>query len=346
MISRVSMKPTIYAWIRSSSLAARGEVPLIMFNIAMCWIQYVIRFNWLNTITLDSQPREQRRLSGEIYRRAAARLDSRGRLLLLREMHHVLGSNMDLESAGMMAVRRDDLPCYIYAHDNRAFRYGMPMALAVELGALSVLKYGLGIKQHFYLYQGILREAVYYRRVDIAHLVLRAVEKHYSLKMSLSTQQLALPIAAAQGHLPCVCYLHAHGCPLWDSLRFIPDAWFASGVRRKEMYIRPPTNCLFVSEASQYGQSMLGVLWYGEMHGAPVLEWFPIERRERARQVLLCFHGASRLSRGGGEHARLLGVMGNVPLDVLYRIPYSLYVILVGAEVTAGKGPSGPGLVR
>jgi hypothetical protein len=286
---------------------------------------------------LDLQPREQRRLSREIYRRAAARLDSRGRLLLMQEMHHVLGSNMDLESAGLMAVRDDDLPCFIYAHDNRAFRHGLPMALAAEHGALSVLDYGLRIKLDYsWVYKGILREAVYYGRVDIAHLVLRAVQKHYNLKVSLATQELALPIAAAQGHLPCICYSHAHGCPLWDSLRFIPDAWFVSGFRRKEMYIWPPTNCLFVSETSRFGQSMLGVLWYGEMHGAPVPEWFPIERWERAREVLLCFHGAARLSRGGGEHARLWGVMGHVPLDVLN-------IILVGAELRAGTDLQGQG---
>jgi hypothetical protein len=52
------------------------------------------------------------------------------------------------------------------------------------------------------------------------------------------------------------------------------------------------------------------------------------ERREIAREVLLCFHGAARLSRGGGQHARLGGVMGAVSLDVLY-------IILVGAEFKA-----------
>jgi hypothetical protein len=36
-----------------------------------------------------------------------------------------------------------------------------------------------------------------------------------------------------------------------------------------------------------------------------------------AREVLLCFHGAARLSRAGGTHARMWALMTDVPLDVV-----------------------------
>jgi hypothetical protein len=87
----------------------------------------------------------------------------------------------------------------------------------------------------------------------------------------------------------------------------------------------------------QFSEDHVRCLWvvlrYGEMHGAPLpdstrwlLKSITRERRERAREVLLCFHGATRLSRGGGEHARLWGLMGDVPVDVVY-------IILLSAEL-------------
>ncbi len=286
--------------------------------------------------TLALQPEEEHRLSLKIYKRAAERLDSRGRLLLLREMHRVLRSNMPLRAAMMIAAENDDLPCFLYAHDNEAFLARMPMHLAAKHGALSILKYGLRFKRRsewdesFMWDETILRRLAKCGSVEGLDLVLRALDKDQNLAISIAAEHFILPISAAEGHLACVKFLHLSGCPLWDSLCLAPDALFQPNEIRRW----PTTNCLFAAGTSQFGQAMWGVLWYGEMHGAPVPEWFSRERRERAGEVLLCFHGAARLSSGGGEHARLWGTMGNVPLDVLY-------VILVGAELRPGKGPSG-----
>ena len=50
------------------------------------------------------------------------------------------------------------------------------------------------------------------------------------------------------------------------------------------------------------------------------------ERRDRARAVLLSFHCAAWRSRAGGKHARVWGLMGDVPVNVVY-------IILVCAEL-------------
>jgi hypothetical protein len=259
----------------------------------------------LNLVLLwDLQEQRTSGLSYPDYRYAARNLDGRGRLLLLQEMHRAFGWNVDLRGAAELAARRDDLPCFLYAHDNGAFYYDSPMVLAAQHGALSILEYGF---QH-------RNEIMWF-----AHPLCTAA----------STWDKALCIAAGGGHLACVRRLHTCGVRLWDFVQVKPDAWFTSGICISWASFSRPVFCLYVPESRDLLRPLWGVLRYGQLHGAPLPEsvgWLFQERRKRAREAMLCFHCAARLSRGGGEHAGLWGLMGKVPMDVVY-------IILVKADL-------------
>jgi hypothetical protein len=274
--------------------------------------------------------------SRQKYKRASKGLNSAGRLRLLEKMHDALGGWMDLEFAGDMAVRNDDLGCFLYAHDNDVFPFDSGMEAAVEHGALSILRYGLEHTDEFWWDGWILRMAAWQGSAQAVDLVLRT---------GCDRVRATLCIAAAYGHLDCVRFLHARGFPLWDDVRPSGDVWYGPGFQRNDVYVYTYGTTLHVPPTSRQGHFLWGVLSYGAMHGAPVPGWFSAERRERAREVLLCFHGAARVSRGGGEdiagrarrregrrhrdrgrRTRLWRVMARVPVDVVY-------LILVAAEL-------------
>ncbi len=274
--------------------------------------------------------------SREKYKRASKGLNGASRLRLLEKMDDALGGWMDLKFAGDMAVRNDDLGCFLYAYDNGGFPFGSSMEAPVEHGALSILRYGVEHKRQFWWHDLVLRKAAWRGNVEVVDLVLRA---------RCDRVRAALCIAATYGHLDCVRFRHARGFPLWDDLRLRGDVWYGPAFHWNDVYVYTYETTLYVPPTSRHAQFLWGVLSYGAMHGAPVPGWFSAERRERAREVLLCFHGAARLSRGEGEHvsgregerkgdrrrgglrnARLWGVMARVPVDVVY-------LILVAAEL-------------
>jgi hypothetical protein len=226
------------------------------------------------------------------YRRAAKDLDGRGRALLLEEM----GCTEGLGSVAEGAAKLDDLPCFIYAYDNGGFYYDSPLVIAADYGALCIIEYIIRVKD----------EVVW--------------PSHFFCTRN-STWNKALSLAAARGYLACVRSLHTSGVPLWDRVIVIPDSWFSCG--KFLLRYGSPETCLHVPKSRRLARSLWSVLRYGQMHGAPLpgyAGWVFKERQERARQVMRCFHCAARLSRGGGKHARLWGLMADVPADVVYSI--------------------------
>jgi hypothetical protein len=247
---------------------------------------------------LENQGRFYTRYSA--YRHAAKDLDGRGRFQLLLDMKCAVTTLCAAE----VAVRLDDLPCFLYAYDNGASNYEAPAVHAAEHRALSILEYGM---QHM-------------KDQWACHF-------HYRVE---NVWNKAMSIGAGNGHLACVRILHTRGVHLWECVQVIPDyCWdseFLESHRRKR---RPAENVLQVPESRELVRCLWGVLRYGQLHGAPVPEslgWLFQERQERAREALLCFHCAVRLSRGGEEHLDLWRAMADVPLDVVY-------IILVKAEL-------------
>lgn len=246
--------------------------------------------------------------------------------MLLQDVHHARGLYLDLGDAAEVAAQHDDLPCFLYAHANGAFTYKCPMKFAAARGALSILDYCFQHKD----------DAIWRSHHPYAG----------------GTWEKALCAAAAFGHLACVRFLHERGARLWDCVEVTSDFWFTPRGIINKVWLCGPANPLLVPESPQLADSLWGVMRYGKMHGAP-LPYSAVcvlrERRARAREVLLCFHCAARLSRAVGKHGHLWGlmlcfhgasqfsravdkhrhlwgVMARVPLDVVY-------IILVKAEL-------------
>ncbi len=233
------------------------------------------------------------------YIHAAKGLDGKDRCLLLLDMERIFTT----WCAADVAARLDDLPCFLYAHDNGADDYEAPAVHAAEHGALSIIEYGIQHKKDLWA-------------------------RHYDYCVD-SVWNKAMSIGAGNGHLACVRLLHTHGVRLWECVQVIPDYCWGSVCGSLGRKRRPPENLLQLPESRELVGYLWGVLRYGQLHGAPVPEsvgWLFQERQERAREVMLCFHSAARLSKGGGEQARMWGVMADVPVDVVY-------IILVKAEL-------------
>jgi hypothetical protein len=119
-------------------------------------------------------------------------------------MHHSLGSDMDLRSAATVAVKADDLPCFLYANDNVKLPYHYPMALAAKNGAVSILRYGLDHYREHVWVLSTLYSASLSGNVECVDLCLRAFGTYVPLTSVLST-------SASRGHLHAVRYFHARG---------------------------------------------------------------------------------------------------------------------------------------
>jgi hypothetical protein len=197
------------------------------------------------------------------------------------------------------------------------------MCLAVEHGAMSILRYGLEHRKKSTSDPKTLYLAAFKGRVEVVDLLLQG---------RCSTPGYVLAVAAARGHLACVRHLHKRGFPLWDHVVSVRnhDDWFAPDWQCSFGMCSSAFNTrLVVPETAHVAQCLWGVMRYGEMHGAPLPEsagWVFEERRKRARQALLCFHGATRLSTAAGKEGLLWGVIARVPIDVVYKI-------LVAAEL-------------
>ncbi len=235
-------------------------------------------------------------------------------ILEMQAMNRRLGGYSDLRWAAEMAASEDDLPGFLRAHSNGAFSPDKecPMAVAAKYKALSILGYGLQHKDSFLWDELVLFCAVQSGCIQAVDIVLRA---------GCQPCSLALSTAVECGHLDCVRFLHARGLPLWDAVHIGHNWWFTKGpslVLREFSETR-----LRVPRCECKARALWGVMRYGKIHGAPLPEcagWILKDRQVRAREVLLCFNGAARMGRSGGEHARLWGVMADVPLDVVYNI--------------------------
>jgi hypothetical protein len=271
-------------------------------------------------------------LTQAIYNIIAKRLDGKGRLLLLQEMHRALGADLDLGFVATVALMMDDLPCFLYTRANGVLPFHFPFTLAAEHGAASILEYGLppATESSWRLATLVLYWAAWSGSVECLDLVLQRFGSTVQLTWELS-------LTASRGHLAAVRYLHARGVPLWDSVKSTHDPRSMMGtpsIGVAELWDTAQDRIasgkwLYVPTNAPLARSFWGVMRYGEMHGAPLPEsavWVLKERRKMAREVLLCFHGAARLSRAGRTHARLWAVMAHVPVDVLC-------IILVGAEL-------------
>jgi hypothetical protein len=263
-------------------------------------------------------------LSRAVYKLVARHLDGRGRLLLLQEMHRALGSDLDMGSIASFALMTDDLPCFLYTRAHGMYSFDFPVTSAAEYGAVSILEYGFppAMESSWRLATLVLYWAAWSGSVECLDLVLQRFGSTVHLTWELS-------IAASRGHLPAVRYLHARGVPLWDSVGSTHDRRTEVWVLDSAEYRILSGKWLYVPTDVRLTRSFWGVMRYGEMHGAPLPEsagWVFRERRKMAREVMLCFHGAARLSRAGGPHARMWGLMADVPVAVVY-------IILVGADL-------------
>jgi hypothetical protein len=270
--------------------------------------------------------------------------DGRSQLVLrlLQALHSQLGPAMRLDYAVYWALHDDDLPCFLYAHANcnppreheLERQRDTPMALAVKYGAASVLEYGL---QHRDKFRWEPEAALYAaHRGD-----LRALDLVLGAGCELCNA--ALSIAAGNGHVACVRYLHERGLPLWDHVEYGDDPVKAAGripgsLSTHETVLQVPGSRHHTSEfprgvCLQSAEYLWGVLRYGQIHGAPVPGWAGLvvgDRREKARAVLLSFHSAGRRAVDGGEHVHLWGLMATVPLDVVH-------MIVVAADLELGE---------
>jgi hypothetical protein len=150
----------------------------------------------------------------------------------------------------------------------------------------------------------------------------------------------ALSIAAGQGHLACVRYLHRRGVPLWDHLDYSEHrargpTHAPGSLSVRERVLQLPGFRHHTAGEFPWGVSLRcvshlwGVLRYGQIYGAPLPRWAGLvieDRHEKARALLLAFYSGARRAEGGGEHVRLWELMANVPLDILR-------IIIVAAEL-------------
>ncbi len=230
-------------------------------------------------------------------------------------------------------MKADDLPCFLYAFEMRERRRPFPLNLAAEYGAVSIFKYCLQHSGVSISLSWTFCFAAWGGCVEIFHVALDGFmncgPRRWPRALAMCSLQRPMCIAAARAHLPVVRYLHGRGFPLWSHVKVASDCLFAQGFRCSVGHSEMTQNCLYVPEAPHLARCQWGVMRYAELHGAPLPEsagWVFRERRERAREMLMCFHGAARLSKGEGEHAHLWGLIADVPVDLLY-------IILVAAEL-------------
>jgi hypothetical protein len=155
-----------------------------------------------------------------------------------------------------------------------------------------------------------------------------------------------LIMAVRSGDVDFVRYLHGAGVPLWEC------AWEEEGEDGKlvamdcacggcDLYDSARNEIVPIPREPKDAAHMLKALRYGWAMGAaltPTMERVLEDQRRSTRAVLLCFHAATRLSRGAGnvEQGIAWAVMGAIPIELIEKmlvladleIPESLHCTL------------------
>jgi hypothetical protein len=138
--------------------------------------------------------------------------------------------------------------------------------------------------------------------------------------------------AARRGDLDAMRTLHARGAPLWEAAydEEPEDGQLSCNLRSgpldlKRRIMAAGRRTITIPQIPDDSDSMWAALRYGWVMGAPVTpvmeETFKAQRAA-TRATLLCFHVASRLSRGEGtsDELTMWAVMGRVPIELVEKM--------------------------